>query len=58
MELGFQVRESQSIRKKKLQIGIHIVLTMVLKTGPDRPVRPIQPGTGIKSGPVIIKNRK
>ena len=28
---------------------------MVLKTGPDRPV---QPGTGIQSGPVFWKNRK
>ena len=24
----------------------------VLKTGPDRPVRPVQPGTGSQSGPV------
>ena len=29
--------------------------TMVLKTGPDRPV---QPGTGVQSGPVSWKNRK
>ena len=27
-------------------------LTTVLKTGPDRPVRPVQPGTGSQSGPV------
>ena len=26
--------------------------TTVLKTGPDRPVRPVQPGTGSQSGPV------
>ena len=40
--------------------------TIVLKTGPDRPVRPVQPGTGIQSGPVNtpktgqqpVKNRK
>ena len=38
----------------------------VLKTGPDRPVRPVQPGTGSQSGPVNtpktgqqpVKNRK
>uniref|UniRef100_A0A2N9H7M2 Uncharacterized protein n=1 Tax=Fagus sylvatica TaxID=28930 RepID=A0A2N9H7M2_FAGSY len=24
---------------------------MVLKTGPDRPVQPVQPGTGVQSGP-------
>uniref|UniRef100_A0A2N9G3T0 Uncharacterized protein n=1 Tax=Fagus sylvatica TaxID=28930 RepID=A0A2N9G3T0_FAGSY len=28
---------------------------MVLKTGPDRPV---QPGTGVQSGPILLKNRK
>ena len=32
-----------------------MVLSMVLKTGPDRPV---QPWTGIVSGPVLWKNRK
>ena len=26
--------------------------TIVLKTRPDRPVRPVQPGTGSQSGPV------
>ena len=35
-----------------------ILIGMVLKTGPDRPVRPVQPGTGIQSGPVIAKNWK
>lgn len=29
--------------------------TIVLKIGPDRPV---QPGTGLQSGPVMIENRK
>ena len=29
-----------------------IVTFIVLKTGPDRPVRPVQPGTGSQSGPV------
>ena len=28
---------------------------MVLKTGPDRSV---QPGTGVQSGPVLLKNQK
>ena len=27
-------------------------VTTVLKTGPDRPVRPVQPGTGNQSDPV------
>ena len=31
---------------------------MVLKTGPDRPVKPVQPGTGVWSGSVLLKNRK
>ena len=31
---------------------------MVLKTGPDRPVRPVQPGTGLHFGPIMTKNRK
>jgi class 3 adenylate cyclase len=31
---------------------------MVLKTGPDRPVQPVQPETGVSSGPVLLKNRK
>ena len=31
--------------------GKDVVYT-VLKTGPDRPVRPVQPGTGSQSGPV------
>ena len=31
---------------------------MVLKTGSDRPVQPVQPGTGVQSGPVLLKNRK
>ena len=42
------------------------MVTTVLKTGPDRPVRPVQPGTGSQSGPVNtlktgqqpVKNRK
>ena len=42
------------------------ILITVLKTGPDRPVRPVQPGTGSQSGPVNtpkpgqqpVKNRK
>ena len=28
------------------------VITIVLKIGPDRPIRPVQPGTESKSGPV------
>ena len=31
--------------------GLGVFIT-VLKTGPDRPVRPVQPGTGSQSGPV------
>jgi hypothetical protein len=31
---------------------------MVLKTGPDRPVQPVQPRTGAQSGSVLWKNRK
>jgi hypothetical protein len=34
---------------------MQVLISMVLKTGPDRPV---QPGTGIQSGPVLLKNRK
>ena len=42
------------------------ISSTVLKTGPDRPVRPVQPGTGSQSGPVNtpkagqqpVKNRK
>ena len=32
--------------------GGQCIFTTVLKTGPDRPVRPVQPGTGSQSGPV------
>ena len=31
---------------------------MVLKTGPDRPVQPVQPGTSVSPGPVLFKNQK
>ena len=34
------------------------VKSIVLKTGPNRPVRPVQPGTGLQSGPVMVENRK
>ena len=33
----------------------HFVCYIVLKIGPNRPVQPVQPGTGLKSGPVMIK---
>ncbi|KEH21153.1 hypothetical protein MTR_8g099015 [Medicago truncatula] len=33
-------------------------LPMVVKTGPDRPVEPIEPGTGLNSSPVRHENRK
>ena len=36
-----------SLLKKKKLIIIIIIKSMVLKTGPDRPVRPVQPGTGL-----------
>ena len=36
---------------------IIMTLTMVLKTGPDRPVEPVQPGTGIDAGSLMAKNR-
>ena len=47
-------------------VCVLLVRTTVLKTGPDRPVRPVQPGTGSQSGPVNtpktgqqpVKNRK
>ena len=32
--------------------------TIVLKIGPDQSIRPVQPGTGLQSGPVMIKNQK
>lgn len=32
-------------------------LPMVVKTGPDRPVEPIEPGTGLNSSPVRHENR-
>ena len=35
-----------------------IIKSMVLKTEPDRPVQPIELGTGTWSGPVPLKNRK
>ena len=31
---------------------------MILKTGPDRLVRPVQMGTGHESGPIMTNNRK
>ena len=31
---------------------------MVLKIGPDRPVRPVQPWTGLYTGPIMWKIRK
>ena len=34
-----------------------LVFINVLKTGPDRPVRPVEPSTGHKTGPVQSKNR-
>jgi hypothetical protein len=34
------------------------IISMVLKTGPDRPVQPVQPGTDVLSGPVLFENRK
>ena len=33
------------------------VTSNVLKTGPDRPVQPVEPSTGHKTGPVQSKNR-
>ena len=33
-------------------IYIDLDKIIVLKTGPDRPVRSVQPGTGSQSGPV------
>ena len=35
-----------------VQLAMETITTTVLKTGPDRPVRPVQPGTGSQSGPV------
>ena len=32
--------------------GQALIRSTVLKIGPDRPVRPVQPGTGSQSGPV------
>ena len=54
-----------SSKKKKKKNSLCVIVT-VLKTGPDRPVRPVQPGTGSQSGPVntpktgqqLVKNRK
>ena len=40
--------------KKRVQDQIAIVL----KTGPDRTVLPVQPGTGFQSGPIMEENRK
>ena len=37
---------------KLMNNNIYYILTTVLKTGPDRPVQPIQPGTGSQSGSV------
>jgi hypothetical protein len=34
-----------------------VAATKVIKTGPDRPVGPIEPGTGPASGPVRVQNR-
>ena len=31
---------------------------MVLKIGPDRPIRSVQPKTDLQSDPVMTKNRK
>jgi hypothetical protein len=32
-------------------------ISKVVKTGPDRPVEPVEPGTGPVSGPVSAQNR-
>ena len=37
---------------KLMNNNIYYILTTVLKTGPDRPVQPIQPGTGSQSGSI------
>jgi hypothetical protein len=34
-----------------------VAATKVIKTGADRPVGPIEPGTGPASGPVRVQNR-
>ena len=34
-----------------------IAITPVIRTGPDRPVRPVKSGTGASSGPGHLKNR-
>ena len=37
---------------KLMNNNIYYILTTILKTGPDRPVRPIQPGIGSQSDSV------
>lgn len=36
---------------------VSIAIPMVVKTGPDQPVQPIEPGTGPMSGPTDSQNR-
>jgi hypothetical protein len=36
---------------------IVIFISKVVKTGPDRAVGPVEPGTGPESGPVVLQKR-
>ena len=46
------------IRMPTLTLTHELVFVTVLKTGPDRQVRPVEPETGVESGSVFSKNRK
>ena len=38
-------------------IKVHAFPSNVMRTGPDRPVRPVRPGIAMVSGRVLLQNR-
>ena len=56
MNLG-KMREKLKIKDKEFKCFLKSMKPNVLKTGPDRLVRPIESSTGHKTGPVQSKNR-
>ena len=56
MNLG-KMREKLKIKDKEFKCFVKSMKPNVLKTGSDRLVRPIEPSTCHKTGPVQSKNR-
>jgi len=40
-----------------MQDALQCILIIVLKTGPDRPVEPVEPETGRVTGPIWLSDR-